>query len=86
MWRLLHALMGWEYVVIENTAASYVRRIWWRGDTPMISAYPFQHWPLIPPYHGWTVEPLTEGAAHIVDEFKTRPQPAVRRVSERIER
>lgn len=71
MWKIWNRLFGWEYVVIENSAASYVRRIWWRADgMPMISAYSDQRWPLIPLYHGWTVTPVTSGATQIIEAAK----------------
>ena len=67
MWKIWHRLFGTDYVIIENSAASYVRRIWWRADhVPMITAYSFETWPLVPPYHGWKVIPLTENAAKIL--------------------
>lgn len=72
MWKALNLLFGWEYVMIENCAASYVRRIWWRADgMPMISAYDNQIWPLVPPYHGWSVTPITAGAVEIIRAAKT---------------
>ena len=68
MWKLWNYLFGWEYVVIENSATSHVRRIWWRADgMPMITAYSFQVWPLVPPYRGWKVIPVTAGAVEIIN-------------------
>lgn len=77
MWKVWNYIFGWEYVVIENNADSVVRRIWWRGDgVPMITAYSFQVWPLVPPYHGWRVTPITGKAAQIIAAAKGAHEPA----------
>ncbi len=73
MWKLWNRLFGIDYVIIENSAASYTRRIWWRADgVPMITAYSFQVWALVPPYHGWTVTPITAGAEKILEISETQ--------------
>jgi len=71
MWRLFHKLFGWEYVLIENSAAQYVRRVWTNPlGQPMVSAYDSQIWELKPPYHGWNVTPLTKNVANHMQSLK----------------
>lgn len=72
MWRLFNYLFGWDYVNIHNNYDWRVCRIWWRGDTPMVSAYSFQHWELKPPFAGWKVTALTPRAQEILDALNDK--------------
>lgn len=73
MWRLWHRLFGWQYVYIENSAARHVRRVWFNGSQPMVSAYEFQHWPLEPPFHGWKVTGLTPEVTEYLAGLEKQP-------------
>ena len=75
MWRIFHALFNWQYVVIENSAAAKIKRVWFSPlGKPMVSAYSFQIWELAPPFHGWKVTPLTPEVAEYLKTINTEPE------------
>ncbi len=72
MWKIIHRLFGIDFVLIESVFLSgKVRHIWWRGDgMPMISLDHSVIFPLVPPYRGHKITPLTKGAIDTIELAK----------------
>lgn len=71
MWKIIHRLFGIDFVMIEGTYIRRVRHIWWRGDgMPMVSLSDTLIFPLVPPYRGYEITPLTKGAIDTIELAK----------------
>lgn len=78
MWKLLNKLFGWQYVYIENSAASYIRRAFTapNGEV-MVYAYSFQIWSIVDGSkinnrwicRGWVVKGLTEKTGSMIKDL-----------------
>lgn len=77
MWRLFNRLFGWEYVYIENSAASHIKRCFIAPNGElMVNAYSFQIWSLCDGTvynntlfcRGWSVKGLTIGVSDYINK------------------
>lgn len=76
MWRICNWLFGWDYVYIENSAASKIRRAFMMPNGEMaFQAYPFQVTVIPAPVPiegkelgGWMTVPLTTGVTSLIGQ------------------